>query len=86
MIVTTGPIDATSSPAPSRRRKPALDRLGARSAWGTVKQTVTLTLTPRAVASSMARIPAAVAGNFTMMFGARVVKWTPWASIASGVR
>jgi hypothetical protein len=31
-------------------------------------------------------MPTAVAGNFTMMFGASPANRTPWASIASGVR
>ena len=34
----------------------------------------------------MTPIPTEVAGNFTMMFGASESKWTPCASIASGVR
>ena len=87
MIVTTGPIVVGRPPGRLAPPQTALDRLGRRRAPGRrVKQTVTLTLTPAAVASSIAPIPAAVAGNFTMMFGARPPNRTPWASIRSGVR
>jgi hypothetical protein len=44
------------------------------------------TLTPRYVASSIAVIPAEVAGNLTMMFGARATNESPWATIRSGER
>ena len=45
-----------------------------------------LTLIPRAVASSIASTPAAVVGNFTMMFGARATKPSAWATIAAASR
>ena len=86
MIVTTGPIDAVDSPAASRRRRPRSIASAAAIAWATEKQTVVLTLIPAAVASSIAAIPAAVAGNLTMMFGASPWKWRPWASIRSAER
>jgi hypothetical protein len=45
-----------------------------------------LTFTPRYVASSITRTPTDVAGNLTMMFGARPAKCSPWASIRSNDR
>jgi len=51
-----------------------------------VKQTVALTLSPRYVASSMAAIPALVAGIFTITFGARVLKRTACSTMALELR
>ena len=53
---------------------------------GSVKQTVALMLTPRYVASSMAGMPAAVAGIFTIMLGASPAKATAFSTIASVFR
>ncbi len=70
MIVQTGDIVLTSSPASSRRRRPRSTASATASDCGTVKQTVALTLIPAAVMSSSAWIPARVTGAFTCMFGA----------------
>src|SRR5436190_3261613 len=86
MIVTTGPIDAVDPPAASRRAIPRSIASAAAIAWATEKQTVVLTLIPRALASSIATRPAVVAGNFTMMFGARRSKWRPCSTIRSADR
>ena len=45
-----------------------------------------MTLMPRYDASSMAWIPAAVAGNLTMMFGARPVNAKAWVTMAGASR
>src|SRR5436309_15884860 len=60
MIVTTGPIASVDSPAASRRRMPRSIASAAATACATEKQTVVLTLTPRALASSIASRPAEV--------------------------
>ena len=86
MIVTIGVIDATSPPAAARRSSPRSTASAAASAWGTVKLTVALMLTPRKVASSMATIPAAVAGNLTWMFGASAANRTACSTIRAGSR
>ena len=65
MIVQTGAIDSTSSPAAARRSRPRSTAAPTASACGTVNDTVALMLTPRALASSIAAIPARVAGSFT---------------------
>ena len=62
-----------------------LHRLTDRERLATVNPTVELIATPRAVASSIATMPAAVVGNFTWMFGASRWKRSPWASIASAL-
>ena len=86
MIVTTGPILDTSSPAASRAFSPRSMASPAATAWATVKETVTLMLTPRRVASSMASTPVLVAGIFTMMFGARFEKYSAWSASALALR
>ena len=86
MIVAIGVIDATSCPAAARRSRPRSTASATASAWGTVKLTVPLMLTPRAVASSMATRPAAVTGNLTWMFGARVAKRTACSTMRAGSR
>jgi hypothetical protein len=86
MMVMTGPMSSVRSPSASRRRRPRSTASAAASAWATLKLTVQLTLTPRYVASSITSTPTCVAGNFTMMLGASEAKWTPCASIGSGVR
>ena len=58
----------------------------AATACGTVKETVTLMLMPRYVASSIASMPTAVAGILTMMFGAREAKCSAWATRAAASR
>ena len=74
VIVQTGRMLAVSPPSTSRRRMPRSTASATAVAWGTVKQTVALTLTPSRVASSMAATPAFVTGSFTWMFGARPAK------------
>ena len=51
-----------------------------------MKLTVALMFTPRKVASSMAAIPAAVAGNFTCTLGARPAKRTACSTMRAGSR
>ena len=85
MIVQTGPMPLTSWPAASRRRSPRSTASPTASAWGTVKETVALMLIPRAVTSSIAAIPADVAGILTMMFGARPSKCTACSTSRVGV-
>ena len=84
--VTTGPIDPVGRPAASRRASPRSIAMAACTAWATVKLTVTLTLMPRAVASSIATSPADVAGSFTMMFGAIAWNRIACSSISAGER
>ena len=47
MRVTTGPIVDTSLPSASRRLRPRSMASPVTMAWGTEKETVTLTETPR---------------------------------------
>jgi hypothetical protein len=47
MIVQTGPMESTSAPSASRRRRPRSIASATASACGTVKDTVALMLTPR---------------------------------------
>ena len=47
MSVTTGPIVETSLPSASRRLRPRSIASPVVTAWGTEKETVTLTETPR---------------------------------------
>ena len=70
MIVHTGPMGAISLPSRPGRERPRSTASATAMACGTVKLTVALMLTPRQVASSMASIPAAVTGIFTMILGA----------------
>ena len=86
MIVQMGVIDETSSPAASRRASPRSTASAEATAWGTVKLTVELMLTPRKVASSIPSMPAAVAGNLTWMFGARPWNRTACSTIRTGSR
>ena len=65
MIVTIGTTLVGSPPEASNRRNPRSTASAAATACGTVKETVALMLTPRAVDSSIATIPAEVAGIFT---------------------
>ena len=73
-------------PAASKRARPRSTASAAAIAWETVKTTVMLATTPRAVASSTAWRPAAVHGNLTWMLGARVLKWTAWSAMRTGSR
>ncbi len=86
MIVTIGDIAEVSSPAAARRARPRSTASAAASACGTVNETVALMLMPRNVASSMASMPAAVAGNLTCMFGARPAKRTACSTMRTGSR
>ena len=81
--VTTGPMRRSVRRPPRVARAPARSRLPPRGPAATVKQTVTLTLMPAAVASSIAASPAAVAGNLTMTFGASDTNPAACASIRS---
>ena len=86
MIVHTGLNRLASPPAASKRRRPRSTASPTAIAWGTVNPTVALIAMPRAVASSIASRPAAVVGNLTWMFGARVAKCTACSSIRAGSR
>ena len=74
MIVQTGPMVEMSLPSRSRRRRPRSTASATATHCGSEKQTVALMLMPRAVASSIAGMPAAVTGILTMMFGASAAK------------
>ena len=63
MIVHTGPIVVMSPPSRSRRSRPRSTASATASACGTLKDTVALMLIPRAVASSIAQIPASSPGS-----------------------
>jgi hypothetical protein len=86
MSVHTGAIVVASSPASSRRRSPRSTASATASACGTVNDTVALMLTPAAVISSSAAIPARVTGAFTCMFGARPANRIACSVIRSGSR
>ena len=86
MIVQTGVTAVGSPPAAASASRPRSTASPTAMAWATVKQTVALMLTPAAVASSIARIPAVVAGNLTWMFGARPANRTPCSSMRSVFR
>ncbi len=73
MIVHTGLMPS----ALPRRSRPRSTASATASDCGTVKHTVALMLTPCAVSSSIAAMPACVAGTFTCMFGASDAKWSP---------
>ena len=75
MIVHTDPIAVMSWPSRSLRRRPRSTASATARACGTLNETVALMLMPRAVASSIAQMPAKVAGIFTIMFGASASKW-----------
>ncbi len=75
MMVHTGPIVVMSCPSRSLRRKPRSTASATARACGTLNDTVALMLIPRAVASSMAQMPAYVAGIFTIILGASASKW-----------
>ena len=70
----TGDMSATSPPAASRRCSPRSTAPVTAGARGTVKQTVALTLTPAAVAVSIACTPAQVTVIFTCILGAGALK------------
>ena len=86
MIVQTGPIDLMSLPSISRRCRPRSTASATAMHCGRLKQTVALTLSPRWVASSMAAMPARVAGIFTITFGARRLNLIAFSSIAPASR
>ena len=86
MKLQIGVMDAVSAPVAARRARPRSTASATASAWETVKTTVPLALTPRAVASSMATMPAAVAGNFTWMFGARPARRAACSTIRAASR
>ena len=70
MIVQTGPMVEMSCPPASRRCRPRSTASATARHCGTVNDTVALMLIPRAVASSIASMPARVAGILTIMLGA----------------
>ena len=86
MMVQTGPMVLVSSPAASRRFSPRSTASATATHCGSVKETVALMLMPSAVASSIAAIPARVAGIFTIMFGARAWKCCAWRRSALASR
>ena len=79
-------MSSTARPSASRRRRPRSTASAATRACATLNETVALTLTPRYVASSITRTPTLVAGNLTMMFGARRSKPIPCSSMRSYAR
>ena len=81
MSVHTGVTSDTLPPRAANASRPRSIASATASAWGTVKQTVALTLIPSPVAASIAAMPARVAGNFTCMFGARVANRRPCSSM-----
>ena len=83
MIVAIGASRSGSPPAAASRSSPRSTASAAAIAWLTVNETVALMLTPRAVASSIAAMPVAVAGNLTWRFGARPANRTACSTIRS---
>ena len=83
MIVQTGFIEAGSIPWRSLCSRPLSTASATAIACATVKHTVAFTLTPLAVACSIPRIPAAVAGNFTCMLGASALNLSACSSMRS---
>ena len=81
----TGLNRPSSPPSATKRAIPRSTASPTAIAWATLKATVALMTTPRAVASSIATSPAAVVGNLTWMFGASVSKWTACSTIRSAL-
>jgi hypothetical protein len=81
MTVQTGVTEAASAPPAARPSRPRSTASATAIACETVVQTVALTLTPAAVACSIATMPAFVAGNLTCMFGARPANRRPCSSM-----
>ena len=86
MMVTIGTTLPGSPPAAASRFSPRSTASAAAIACGTVNETVALMLTPRAVASSMATMPAEVAGSLTWRLGARPAKRMACSTIRAGSR
>ena len=86
MIVITGPMRVVSRFSASRRSRPRWTASAAANACATLNETVALMLTPRYVASSIASIPARVAGSLTMTFGASPSNTRACATSASASR
>src|SRR6266550_1768860 len=86
MIVHTGPIDSMALPSASRRLSPRSTASATAMHCGRVNETVALMLIPRYVTSSIATIPALVAGILTIMFWARRLNAIAFSTIAAASR